>query len=434
MREWYESRSLLELKKIILPLETIEITPEGEEALVNILKRTMDSDKNRELLFDCIAKLSDLSDHHWVAKAIEDAEKQDFIWGDIDSFATLIADTPGKKVPYLMALTLDVKGEEWYTQMVVELPVRIWKTASKVLTDEELTLDMLMATTAKKFEQKKVVCDHLIWLWRSKFVDEKAKYITHTNIFLTLRKNYVKHFLKAQRALHDLVSDNDKFLVFILDNGDPKKIKSFIEHVHTYRASVGLDEKKMLLRIANLFPDYKKNIEASANKGKVEEVDLSVTSAVSYNLYKGKLKEILDEIPENKKALQYARSLGDFSENSELDAAKERENYLRARQDELIKALEETEVFDFTTAEVKDTVVLGSTVTLDVSGTKLVYHLMGAWDSNPDMNVLSSGSDLTGTIFGKKKGDGVKLPNGKEAVIKKVAKLDKKIAKACNNI
>jgi transcription elongation GreA/GreB family factor len=267
-------------------------------------------------------------------------------------------------------------------------------------------------------------------------IKDKERFITHTNLFTIITRQTSKHFLKAQRQLHDLLADNDKFLKFLLGDGDAKKIKSFMEHLRTYSNRAGIDEKKMLLRIADLFPDAQKNIEKTTVKKKTaaESIDMQITSPASYESYRKKLKEVIEELPENKKQIQRAREFGDFSENSELDAANERRDYLLARQTELTEALEKVEAVDFSELKIDKTVTLGASVTLTIESETVTYHLLGCWDSNPEMKILSSGSDLTKLLVGKKVGAKVKLPNGKKAEVAKITKLDTKIAELVNTI
>ena len=436
MREWYESRSFLELKKSIATLSEIEATTEASDAIAAMLSKTMETEKNRDLCMECFSTLIQLSgEAKWLADAIAKANKEEFIWGDRASFEIMLGDFKGKLVPFLMRLTLEVKGEEWFVKLAVELPHRLWKNVTKVLKEADLGDEMLIDEVEEKFNKKQANCDQLLWVWKSK-IKNKERFITHTNLFTIITRQTSKHFLKAQRQLHDLLADNDKFLKFLLGDGDTKKIKSFMEHLRTYSNRAGIDEKKMLLRIADLYPNAQKNIEKTTVKKKTaaESIDMLITSPASYDDYRKKLKEVIEELPENKKQIQRAREFGDFSENSELDAANERRDYLLARQTELTEALEKVEAVDFTEMKIEKTVVLGASVTLTIESETVTYHLLGCWDSKPEMKILSSGSDLTKLLVGKKVGEEITLPNGKTAEIAEIASLDKKIAKLVNTV
>lgn len=426
---WETSRSLLEIKTRVLKGAEVTASEEGADALGGILKKTIESDKNWDLALEAISILSEQSgEAQWLADAVAKAEKEGFIWREVDAFADKIADLKGKQVPPVLEVVLAAKGEEWMVQLCLALPLRMWKNMTTCLEKNELGLDLLQQKLTERFDKKNVNCDQIMWVWKSKMKD-KERLITHTTLFQTLRKDTFKHFNKARTQLQALVSDNEKFLTFLTGKGDPKKVESLLEHLRTYRSSSGIDEKSLMLRVADLFPEAQKKIEKQATGGEERElIDMSITSYASYAMYQQRLREIQEEIPENKVQIQRAREFGDFSENSELDAAKERQRYLLARQKELTEALQEVEPFDFSVVHVGKEVVQGSSVTLDIAGEAAVYHILGVWDSQPERKILSSGADLTQALVGKKEGDQVKLPSGKEAVIKAVSKLDAEIA------
>jgi len=439
MREWYESRSFLELKKALTTTTEVEVTPENTEAITALYKRTMETDKNRELSLDCLSTLIDLSKEVvWLSDAIKAAGKEDFIWSDKETFGLFLGNFPGKKLPAVLALTLEAKGLDWYADLAIDLPHRLWKSVTKVLEDAKLGDDCLVERIEYKFSQKQATADQMLWVWKSKLpIETKQRLITHTNLFIIVSKPVIKNFIKARRQLIELISNNDKFLEFLLNKGDKKKVKSFLEHVQTYGSRAGIDAKRMQLRIADLFPNAQKDLEKNAAKKRKQAgptIDQLITSPASYAEYQLKLKEITDELPENKKQIQRAREFGDFSENSELDAANERRDYLLSRQAELTKMLEEVQPFNFSEIKIEDTIELGTTVKIKADGKETTYHILGCWDSDPDKKIVSSGADLTYKLYGKKVGDKVILPNGKKAEIVSVSNLDKKIAKIINTV
>ncbi len=435
MREWFLSRSFLELQKSLALKTEIETNDEAVEAIASLLKRTMETDKNRELTFTCAALMIEKSDNiEWLVEAFKRSEKINFLWGDIGKFTEFICGFPGKKLVPIMGLTLEIMGLDWLADLTVELPIRLWKSISTTLSKAELSEEPILDRVVNRFNKKQATCDQIIWLWKSKVsAAVKAQHLTHTNLFITVSRPVVKHYIKARTQLIELIMNNDKFLGFLVDKGDAKKVKSFLEHLKTYGSKAGIDEKKMMIRIAELFPKAKKNIEKSAVKSSPKVViNSQITSVSSYTLYQQKLKDIIEEIPKNKEQIQRAREFGDFSENSELDAAKERRDYLLARQTELKEALDTIQAVDFTEMKFEGKAMLGSSVTLDVEGDSVTYHLLGCWDSNPDRNMLSSGAELTKVLFGKKEKAKVTLPNKKKAVVTAVKPLDAEIAKLTN--
>ena len=90
--------------------------------------------------------------------------------------------------------------------------------------------------------------------------------------------------------------------------------------------------------------------------------------------------------------------------------AKDDQKVLLARQAELQGELMRAKATDFTEAP-SDTVGIGSIVALkDLgSGEKIQYTILGAWDGDPENNILSYLTPLGQNILGKKAGEEVQI-------------------------
>lgn len=105
-----------------------------------------------------------------------------------------------------------------------------------------------------------------------------------------------------------------------------------------------------------------------------------------------------------KKDLAYARSLGDFSENSELDAAKDEQAHVAARISELEELIKNAEIIDDIKADV---VNLGSTVIVydyDMEE-EVEYSIVGTNESDPMKGRISDRSPIGAAMIGKRAGD-----------------------------
>lgn len=122
-----------------------------------------------------------------------------------------------------------------------------------------------------------------------------------------------------------------------------------------------------------------------------------------------------EKTEEVKKNLAYARSLGDFSENSELDAAKDEQGQVAARIAELTELIKNAEIVN--ESEIKaDIVNLGSTVVLydyDMEE-EVEYSIVGTNESDPMKGRISDRSPIGGAMIGKQAGDEfeVETPGG----------------------
>lgn len=113
-----------------------------------------------------------------------------------------------------------------------------------------------------------------------------------------------------------------------------------------------------------------------------------------------------EKTEEVKKNLAYARSLGDFSENSELDAAKDEQGQVAARIAELEELIKNAEIID--EDDIKEDVInLGSTVTLydyDMEE-EVEYSIVGTNESDPLKGRISDRSPIGSAMIGKKAGE-----------------------------
>lgn len=119
-----------------------------------------------------------------------------------------------------------------------------------------------------------------------------------------------------------------------------------------------------------------------------------------------KRKEIID-------TLEYAKSLGDLSENAEYHQAREDQGKLEGRIAKIEQILSTSQVVKSTSG---DTVGIGSSVTVLKEGEKdkKVYIIVGAEEANMKEGKISNKSPFGQALFGKKKGEPVSFstPNG----------------------
>jgi len=117
-----------------------------------------------------------------------------------------------------------------------------------------------------------------------------------------------------------------------------------------------------------------------------------------------------EKTEEVKKNLAYARSLGDFSENSELDAAKDEQGQVAARIAEIEELLKNAEIIN--ESDVKEDIInLGSTVTVydyDMEE-EVEYSIVGTNEADPMKGRISDRSPIGSALIGKTVGETVKV-------------------------
>lgn len=105
------------------------------------------------------------------------------------------------------------------------------------------------------------------------------------------------------------------------------------------------------------------------------------------------------EVAEN---LEYAKSLGDLSENAEYHEARELQASI---EDRILKLEELLKAASIIKGHDTSTVGIGSQVTVIQNGAKRVYHIVGSEEVDVAQGKISAHSPVGEALIGKKKGD-----------------------------
>jgi transcription elongation factor GreA len=127
-------------------------------------------------------------------------------------------------------------------------------------------------------------------------------------------------------------------------------------------------------------------------------------------LTKEKFDEFTKELAELKgkkrkevaESLEYAKSLGDLSENAEYHEARDTQATIEDRIARLEELLKTAQIVSSNTG---DTVNVGSAVTVEKDGKKFEYSIVGSEEADVIANKISMKSPFGQAILGKKKGD-----------------------------
>jgi len=122
------------------------------------------------------------------------------------------------------------------------------------------------------------------------------------------------------------------------------------------------------------------------------------------------LKELVEvKLPALIIRVAKAREFGDLSENAEYHSAREDQNLIETRMDEIQSVLAKAEIVKQTTSHTK--VGIGSRVIIIIKGqkTKKEITIVGEFEAEPGAGKISSVSPLGKALMGKKKSDTVKV-------------------------
>lgn len=114
-------------------------------------------------------------------------------------------------------------------------------------------------------------------------------------------------------------------------------------------------------------------------------------------------------------SLEYARSLGDLSENAEYQEARDMQAAIEERISHLEQVIKEAKIVSH---DKSDVVGLGSEVCIQKAGEKgnICYTIVGSEEANIHDKKLSYLSPLGESLMGKGKGEEIEFetPNGKQ--------------------
>ena len=155
---------------------------------------------------------------------------------------------------------------------------------------------------------------------------------------------------------------------------------------------------------------------------KVEE---RITSQRSYNEKKAAYEKLVTvDMPENTKRIEFARGYGDLSENAEYQYAKDEQRALLQKQSLMQKDLDEVKPTLFENVEA-DEVRPGTVAVVSVDGVEKTYAILGEWDNEPSLNVISSKTKIAANLLGRKAGDAVELADAEgRAIAATVARVE----------
>ena len=146
----------------------------------------------------------------------------------------------------------------------------------------------------------------------------------------------------------------------------------------------------------------------------MQKTPLTVAGAEKLRVELQRLKAV--ERPKAIAAIADARSHGDLSENTEYDAAKERQGFIEARIADVEAKLASAQVIDPKLLDADGRCVFGATVDIEdqESGETVTYQIVGDDEADIKENKISIGSPIARALIGKNAGDvaEVQAPGG----------------------
>lgn len=348
------------------------------------------------------------------------------VWGELAS----------KLLEKLASVAAQIYDEDYLAACAIKLPLKALNCICPHISDEAIC-DMARSHRCS--------ADLLLWIWKNRKKRSDAELLQLINLDNVSRilggEEPPKAWGAARREMRAMLMDDKNFQGHLIDmlGGDTIMFGSLLQSALFLSSG---ERQSLMVKLARQSKELQEYLESGAGQkilnagiGKTETVaavpvhEPSYTSVKSHKMLIKELDDIINiHVPENREALKTARAHGDFRENSEFDAAKERRNYLSRRRSELERELANIQPVEMKQVEVSDTAVIGSEIEIRLSsGNSEKYYLLGAWDGDPDRRFLSYRTRLGKAVLNCRTGDTFEGPDGKDAKLLNVKPLPAEI-------
>lgn len=277
--------------------------------------------------------------------------------------------------------------------------------------------DELAATLKRWQTEQNLRAPVLLWIVKNRHSKKFAKLLNDlisprllSAIFFAIDYEALQAASARRIPLADILSEDTDLIPDLLSTADPETARDLANTLMLNQGFEELTKKSLLARFIKIFPKIQSLVAADA-ESKEEQL---LVSRPSYDRKREEYETIVSKkIPENSKAIAAAREHGDLKENSEYKMAKQDQQVLMAQKTLLERDLGRARVTDFKDSATEQ-VSVGTIVEVknNATGASTTYTILGAWDGDPDKNILSYKTPFGVALIGKKSGDVVKVKTG----------------------
>ena len=341
--------------------------------------------------------------------ASPDAVQERAIWVGDAQLSPLLEQLPAAKHRRALESFKAANPGNWHDALRLALNNASAKLCRELagLLIQEGKMDLLKETLARLISYHTASSELLLWLAKDR--NDSFADILGPEVFRAMLTTMERDQFNERRSnrLRDFILDDQELLVELIGSADFEVIKDLTRALQYSPCFDDMDKRSLLARIVKSYPAIQSLISGDQT---TQEANL-VVSWESLERRKNEYHEMVEKkIPANSKEIAIARSYGDLRENHEYKAAKEMQKLLLRRKAELEVQLVRARGTDFANPRT-DVAGIGTIVHATDLETQQTEHftLLGAWDSNPEMNVVSYLSPVAQALLNHKVGDEVEF-------------------------
>jgi transcription elongation GreA/GreB family factor len=368
--------------------------------------RKLQSAQAVELL---LARDEILARHQALKPGKEAPEVADILRGEHARLPELFNALPAAKQKRCIEEFPKAFGDNWLEvilRLMQNVPSRLVVEIARLVEREGLVED-LRATLARWISERSASSEILVWLCKER--GGAFPELFGVDLFGAVLSALERDQLAEKRGarLHDLLLEDRTLVGDLLESAEPDRVRDAMRRLLLTPVFDDLNKRSLLARIVKLYPEMQGMIIGEAGE---REETLTVSWA-SLEKRKEEFEDLVNrQIPQNTKDIATARSYGDLRENFEFKSAKEQQRVLMRRRAETERDLSNARGTNFENPDVSQ-VSIGTVVTLrDSNGTEETYCILGAWDSAPELGIISYKAVIGQALLGKTPGESAELP------------------------
>ena len=331
------------------------------------------------------------------------------IWAQDAKLGPLLEQLPASKHRRALETFKAANPDRWHDALRTALnsvPAKVCRELANLLV-EDGKLDQLKETLARLISQHNASSELLLWLAKER--NDSFADILGPEVFRAMLTAMERDQFNERRSnrLRDYILDDQELLVGLIGSADLEVIKDLTRALQLSPSFDDMDKRSLLARIVKSYPAIQSLISGEQTR---QEATL-IVSWESLERRKNEYRELVEQkIPANSKEIALARSYGDLSENHEYKAAKEMQKLLMRRKADLETELVRARGTDFVGVRT-DVASVGTVVHASDLATNQPeqFTILGAWDSDPEKNLVSYLSPVAQALLGHKVGDEIEF-------------------------
>jgi transcription elongation GreA/GreB family factor len=328
------------------------------------------------------------------------------------ALSSLLEEVPAAKLRRIINALPSAFGDAWTSkalQLVARGSTRVVTEAARLMQEHEKNEELKTALD-RAIRDHSISSSALTWLCDKKEREGQFKSLIHPRVMSAILSALERDQFNENRdrKLHDLVVNDQTLLPDLIKGSEIEEVREAMRKLLLTPIFEDLNKRSLLGRFVRHFPE----LEVLISGEREEKHESLIVSWESLEKRQLEYEDIITKkIPENTKEIAIAREYGDLRENFEFKAAKEMQRVLMRRKQEMERDISLARGTDFANPDTKQ-VSIGTTVSVKGVEDNHVdtYHILGAWDTNPEQGIISYKAAIAQSLMGRKCGEMVDLP------------------------